>query len=62
MARKAESYCHIHGDLLVCPTCVGKQGGKKTAKIHKGKHSAWGKLGGRPKKKKRRANSKPPSK
>jgi hypothetical protein len=55
MARKAEShYCHIHGDLLVCLTCLGQKGGKKTAKVHAGKHSEWGKKGGRPKKKKKR--------
>ena len=46
-------YCEIHGDLLICPTCSGQKGGKKTAKLYAGKHKLWGKKGGRPKKRKR---------
>jgi len=45
-------YCSIHGDLLICPTCEGAKGGKKTAKLYAGKHKLWGKKGGRPKKRK----------
>jgi len=58
MARPpTRHYCPIHGDLLICPTCTGQKGGRKTAKSHAGEHAQWGKLGGRPKKKKRGKNS-----
>ncbi len=42
--------CVFHpGDYLVCATCEGAKGGHSTAQKHRGKHSEWGKLGGRPK-------------
>ncbi|HLW51335.1 MAG TPA: hypothetical protein VKW06_00705 [Candidatus Angelobacter sp.] len=43
--------CERHGVALVCPKCQAAKGGKKTAKKHgKKKLSAWGKMGGRPRK------------
>jgi hypothetical protein len=56
MPRQPVYYCSIHGDILICPTCTGREGGKKTAKVHAGKHALWGKKGGRPKKKSKKTS------
>lgn len=51
MKKTEAPVCAIHGVKLVCPKCKSAEGGKKTARRHgKKKLSAWGKLGGRPKK------------
>lgn len=44
-----EPMCSIHKRKLICPSCEGAKGGKKTAKKHGAKLSDWGKQGGRPK-------------
>lgn len=43
--------CTIHDRELICPSCVGAKGGKRTARKHAGKQEGWGKQGGRGKKK-----------
>jgi hypothetical protein len=54
VGKNPEIYCVIHLlQLLICPICEGKKGGRKTARLHKGEHAKWGKMGGRPKKKRR---------
>jgi hypothetical protein len=48
---KKEMYCPKHPmTVLICPSCQGKKGGAKTAKVYADKMSVWGKRGGRPKK------------
>jgi hypothetical protein len=55
--RKAqgEVYCPKHPMtvmVLVCPSCRGAEGGKATARKHThAQLAAWGRMGGRPKKK-----------
>lgn len=50
---KKEFYCDIHEmTLLICPRCIGPKGGKATARAHSHEQlAAWGRMGGRPKKK-----------
>ena len=50
---KKEFYCDIHPlTLLICPRCIGPKGGKATARNHShAQLAAWGRMGGRPKKK-----------
>ena len=57
---KAELYCDIHPlTLLVCPRCIAAKGGKTTAARHThAELSKWGRMGGRPRKKKK---GKPPA-
>jgi hypothetical protein len=51
---RRETYCDIHPmQVLHCPVCDGAKGGKKTAKLHSHKLSEWGKMGGRPRKRKK---------
>jgi hypothetical protein len=43
--------CPKHPEqVLICPKCHGRKGGKATAKLHPEKLREWGKLGGRPRK------------
>lgn len=57
MAQHA--YCENHPlQELQCPICVGSKGGNNTARLYSGKHKKWGKLGGRPPKKKRKTANK----
>jgi hypothetical protein len=45
--------CAVHTDTeLVCPKCLAAKGGETTAEKPAEKLSSWGKLGGRPRKKK----------
>ena len=48
-------YCQDHPEtLLVCPACIAKEGGLATAKKYGTKQlQAWGRKGGRPRKKKK---------
>jgi hypothetical protein len=50
-----EICCAIHGiTKLICPRCIAAKGGRKTARTHSHEQlSAYGRLGGRPKKKKK---------
>lgn len=59
-----EVYCHIHPlTVMICPRCIAAEGGKTTAKTHShAQLSRWGKLGGRPKKKKPRSKKRKPRK
>lgn len=51
---RRETYCDMHPlQVLHCPQCDGAKGGRKTAKLHSHKLSEWGKMGGRPKKKRK---------
>jgi hypothetical protein len=52
---KKEVYCHIHPmTVLICPRCIAADGGKSTARKHSHEQLArWGRMGGRPKKKKK---------
>jgi len=47
-------YCHVHPQtLMICPLCNASKGGTATARVHGTKQMAkWGRLGGRPRKKK----------
>lgn len=50
----AKPHCTVHPEqVLICPKCRASEGGKTTAKKHAKKLSAWGKLGGRPRKPKK---------
>jgi hypothetical protein len=50
---KKTATCAVHTDTeLVCPKCLAAKGGETTAEKHAEKLSGWGKLGGRPRKKK----------
>src|SRR5207245_2068892 len=40
---------HLHTNLI-CPRCIGQQGGKTNNQKHHKKLSRWGRKGGRPKK------------
>jgi hypothetical protein len=44
--------CPVHGTRMICPHCIAAMGGNSTARKHPEKLSEWGKLGGRPRKKK----------
>jgi hypothetical protein len=50
---KKEVYCHIHPlTVLICPRCIAAKGGTNTARKHSHEQlKAWGRMGGRPKKK-----------
>ena len=46
-----EIYCPLHPlTKMICPRCIGKKGGKTTARKYPKKFSRWGKKGGRPRK------------
>jgi len=48
---KKQPHCPKHPEqVLICPRCLGRKGGKTTAKLHPEKLREWGKLGGRPRK------------
>lgn len=44
----ARPHCGIHRQVeLICPSCLGRRGGRKTAKMHPGAHKSWGRKGAR---------------
>jgi len=48
---KKQPHCPKHPEqVLICPRCLGRKGGKTTAKLHADQQREWGKLGGRPRK------------
>jgi hypothetical protein len=51
---KTETYCDIHPlVVLECPACKGVRGGKTTSRRYSSAQlAAWGRKGGRPRKKK----------
>jgi hypothetical protein len=51
-----QHYCAQHPETrLICPRCIAAKGGKTTALRHTHKQlAAWGRAGGRPKKKSKR--------
>ena len=55
---KKETYCDIHTlVVLECPACKGALGGKATGRrFSHAQLAAWGRKGGRPRKKKKAAN------
>lgn len=49
---RKETYCPLHPlTKMICPRCIGQQGGKTTTRKHHKKLSRWGSKGGRPKQK-----------
>ena len=44
-----EPRCMVCGEVMICPACVGRLGGKKAARMYTvEQRKEWGKLGGRP--------------
>jgi hypothetical protein len=52
MGRHPIAYCPKHPKTrMVCPKCLGGKGGKATHAKHHEEQAAWGRKGGRPRKK-----------
>jgi hypothetical protein len=51
LKRTTKQVCEECGVELQCPACKAARGGQTTARKHATKLSAWGKMGGRPRKK-----------